>query len=104
MQDYVKLAGGAVCTAVEATATDLRPSEAPFLYSRQFLAKGARVRIAVTIDGEEVVIFDDTLTPKPDMAAVVEVRVRRHPDIDPRKVPPDPATAQRIEDGVVQRG
>jgi len=104
MKEWKELESGAVLTAVEATATDLRASDAPFLYSRQFLAKGARVRIAVTIDDEETVIFGDTLTPKPHMAAVVEVRVRRHPDIDPRKIPPDPAKAQRIEDGVVQGG
>jgi len=102
MQEWKQLASGPVLTGVEATAADLKASDAPFLYSRAYIPQPARVRVLVEIDGVAQVVFDDTVTPSQDKAGVFEVRVRHHPDIDPKAVPTDPAAAKRIEDGVVR--
>ena len=86
MQDYVKLAGGAVCTAVEASEADLdgvRPH-----YARVFIPAAARVRVTVEIDGDRQVVFDGSIAPESRKAGVLEIRLRRHVDRD--TMPPEP--------------
>jgi hypothetical protein len=80
MQDYVKLAGGAVCTAVEATEADLdgvRPH-----YARVFIPAAAKVRVTVEIDDDRQVVFDGTIAPASKKAGVLEIRLRRHVDVE----------------------
>jgi len=62
MQDYVKLAGGAVCTAVEVTEADLRGVQPH--YARVFIPAASRVRVTVEVGTDAQVVFDGSIAPE----------------------------------------
>jgi hypothetical protein len=80
MQDYVKLAGGAVCTAVEANEADLRGVQPH--YARVFIPAASRVRVTVEVGDERQVVFDGSIAPESRKASVLEIRLRRHVDVE----------------------
>ena len=86
MQDYVKLAGGAVCTAVEVTEADLRGVQPH--YARVFLPAASRVRVTVEVGDDRQVVFDGSIAPGSKKAGVLEIRLRRHVDLDAMPVEP----------------
>jgi hypothetical protein len=92
MQDYVKLPGGAVCTAVEATEADVA-TLVPH-YARVFIPVAARVRVAVEVGADKQVVFDGMVAPAPEKAGLLEIRLRRHVDVEAMPVEPK-AEAER---------
>lgn len=97
MLSYVKLPGGAVCTAVEATEADLK-GVTPH-YARVFIPAAARVRITVQVGADSQVIFDGTIVPT-KTAGVLEIRVRRHADVAAVPVEPKKMTKAEAELGM----
>jgi len=86
MQDYVKLAGGAVCTAVEATEADLK-GVVPH-HAWVYVPAQSRVRVTVQVGADQQVVFDGLISPESKKAGLFEIRVRRHADRD--NMPPEP--------------
>ena len=94
MQYYVKLAGGAVCTAVEVNEADLRGVQPH--YARVFLPAASRVRVTVEVGDDRQVVFDGSIAPESRKASVLEIRLRRHVDRD--TMPPEPkAEVTKVE-------
>ena len=92
MKSWQKV-GETVVTDAEQTLADLQGAISPAGYARLYVQKAARVVIAAQVGTQTVTLFDGQVTPGAGKVSPFEVRVRRHPDIDAKAVPPDPAIA-----------
>lgn len=85
-----------VVTDAEQTFADLRGAVSPAGYVRFFVPKPGPLTVKATVAGKTVTVFDGDIGPKPGKAAVFEIRIRRHPDVDAAPLEPKPAQATDV--------